>query len=261
MKMPFVKMSGSGNDFVVIDNRKNILPLSISSFAIKVCGREYACADGLLLLEKSSSADFKMRIFNSDGSEAQMCGNGIRCIALFAFERKIARKRMIIETKAGLIDASVNGNAVKANLGFPKNPVLNRSVVIAGRNIKVHSVNTGVPHAVVFNENIEKLGRLIRRHKIFGRAGANADFVKVINSRTIKVRTYERGVEAETMACGTGAAASAYICGRLGFVKWPVKVITSGGELLSVGLKPNGIYLDGKVMNVFEGKLFWRGIK
>jgi len=256
----FAKLSASGNDFVVIDNRRDILSCDRNTFARNVCRQKFGVgADGFLLLEKSGKADFRMRIYNSDGSEAEMCGNGIRCAGFFAFRRGIAKEKMEVETLAGVIDVTVNDTLVKANLGKPVGVKLNLTVSLNGRSYSVHSVNTGVPHAVIFNEtDVAGLGPLIRRHQIFGAAGTNADFVGVLSRNKLKVRTFERGVEAETLACGTGAAASAFVSFKLGMTGFPAEIETSGGEIVTIYFddKTGSVFLEGHVNFIFEGNLF-----
>ncbi|MDP2941715.1 MAG: diaminopimelate epimerase [Candidatus Omnitrophota bacterium] len=223
----FTKMVASGNDFVVIQGQceaKRSLPegdkaTSHKLLARKICDRKYGVgADGLLLLEKSKVADVRMRIFNADGSEAEMCGNGARCVALYV-SHKVTRSqghKLRIETRAGVIAAEVKKEQVKIKLTDPRNIKLDIPIKVGNRNIKVNFINTGVPHTVVFVEGLEKisvpaLGRQIRFHRCFASAGTNVDFVEAISNDSIQVRTYERGVEDETLACGTGSVASALV--------------------------------------------------
>lgn len=261
--IPFSKLSGAGNDFVVIDNRKKIVRSAFNRAAIKLCAPKTGIgADGLLLLEESATHDFRMRIFNPDGSEAEMCGNGARCIARFAYLKKIARSAMVFETKAGPIAAQIKNTHVKVQLG---DPLGFREVTVSiGKNsFNVFFVNTGVPHAVVLvddlkNAAVVEWGRGIRSHSFFKPAGTNVDFVSRIDSHTISVRTYERGVENETLACGTGSVASALISAKKNGVLSPVNVETRGGEILKVyfdyrdGTFSN-VYLEGEVKHIFDG--------
>ncbi|GAH44458.1 unnamed protein product, partial [marine sediment metagenome] len=188
-KIKFTKMSASGNDFVVIDNRENQISdvsSQISEFVKKVCQRKLGVgADGVLLLEKSSKADFKMRIFNPDGGEVEMCGNGARCIALWAKSKcKMQNAKCKIETKAGVLEAEVvSDNIVKLKMGDPTNPKLNFNLLVDDREYKVHTINTGVPHIVLFAEDLEKakvkeLGKKIRYHKEFAPEGTNVNFIR-----------------------------------------------------------------------------------
>lgn len=260
----FTKMTAAGNDFVVVDNRSGKVPGKAR--AKKWCDRKFSIgADGLLLLEKSKKADFKMRIINSDGSEAEMCGNGIRCIAQFAFDKKIVGRRFSVETLAGLIGCEVKGGVVKARMIDPKDLALDFSIPVAGKKTAMNFVNTGVPHAVSFVDRIEEvdvetLGRLIRTHDHFKPRGANANFVQARSGNAIDVRTYERGVEGETMACGTGSTASALVAAAVHGMKSPVSVKTKGGEILKIYFsKENGrfhdVYLEGPVQTCFEGRV------
>ncbi|MBI3991398.1 MAG: diaminopimelate epimerase [Candidatus Omnitrophica bacterium] len=264
-KIAFVKMCGAGNDFVVIDNRNVKVP-RLKRFAQEVCDRKRGVgADGLLLLEKSNRADFKMRIFNPDGSEPDMCGNGARCIAFYANRNRAASDKMTFETRAGLISAGVKGKNVKLKLNGPLKPALDIKLNIDGKTLIVSRINTGVPHAVVFvnnltSVNVKGLGKKIRYHKRFSPAGTNVNFVKVSGKHSISIRTYERGVEDETLACGTGSTASALISSLVKGVISPVNVNTYGGDILKIYFEKSGegfknVFLEGKVKEVFEGGL------
>ena len=268
-KINFTKLVAAGNDFLAIEAAGAAGVKSLSGFAKKACDRKYGIgADGVLLLDKSKTADLKMRIFNADGSEAAMCGNGARCTALWAAARRGRQKfSLSIQTKAGIITAGVQGQDVRVRLTDPCGMRLGLPVKIAGRTMHVNFVDTGVPHAVVFCEGLDGidvagLGRQVRHHKVFGAAGANADFVEVIDAGTIKVRTYERGIEDETLACGTGVAASAVIftakspcaCQAVSVVR----VLTRSGEILKVYLERahnrfTNIWLQGLVRIVAQG--------
>lgn len=264
----FTKSVATGNDFVVIDNRKSVIKGALPAIAKKLCNRFYGVgADGLLLVEKSDSADFKMRIFNSDGSEAQMCGNGSRCIALYAHVKGIAPADMKIETLAGILSANVHGDNVRVKLTDPKDIQWNLCLMIHECPYKVNVANTGVPHVVHFVNDIEsvevkKLGPKMRYHEEFSPHGANVDFVKIVDKdkNKIAVRTYERGVEDETLACGTGAVASAIISAEAEKLTSPVTVETRSGEILKVYFKYQDgnfkdVYLEGKARLVYEGDI------
>ncbi|MCX5707226.1 MAG: diaminopimelate epimerase [Candidatus Omnitrophica bacterium] len=230
LKINFTKMVASGNDFVVIDKLQAI-SYKLQTLARILCDRKYGIgADGLLILEKSKGADIRMRIFNSDGSEAQMCGNGARCAALYK-----GRKSIKIITKAGIVAAQLNGDNIKIKLTDPKDLKLNFPLRVSGRVIRVNFINTGVPHAVIFVEglgriNVVRIGREIRQDKKFAPGGTNVNFIEILAQNLLKIRTYERGVEDETLACGTGSAASSLIAYRLSLIKKPVKVLTRSGE-------------------------------
>lgn len=264
-KIEFVKMVASGNDFVVLDNRRRtICGSKLHAFAREACERNYGIGgDGLIAVEPSKRADFRMRIINPDGSEAEMCGNGARCAALFAKEKKIAGKKMSFETLAGMIEAEVNGDIVRLKMPDPTDLRREVRLLIENENYMAHFVNTGVPHTVIYVEDlgswdVKRLGREIRHHKTFAPKGTNVDFVQVQKGNLIKVRTYERGVEDETLACGTGVAASAIISAAMKDFKSPVTCLTKGGDKLKIYFKRNGdnftdVYLEGGAKKVFCG--------
>lgn len=260
----FTKAVATGNDFVIVDNRLGEIGTKLSAIAKKICDRKQGVgADGLLVIESSSKADFKMRIFNSDGSEAEMCGNGSRCAALYAAKNKIAKPDMTIDTIAGMLKAGVKGDVVKVKLTDPKDIKWNFCLDIGKCPYKVSFVNTGVPHVIHFTEDLDKvdvknLGSHIRYHDEFSPEGTNADFVKVIDKHNIKLRTYERGVEDETLACGTGAVASAVISAEAEKMSSPVTVHTRSGERIKVYFDIidgnfRNVYLEGKAKLVYEG--------
>ena len=267
-EIDFMKMSGSGNDFILIDNRKNIIKGNRSKIVKTLPQRKISIgADGLIFIEKARHQHFRMRIFNPDGSEPDMCGNGSRCAALFAYLKKIVPANMRILTNAGEIDAEIkNSDKVKVKLTAPKNLKLDYKLKINRKTLKVSYINTGVPHVIVFTQNLEKmdiesLGRKIRFHKIYATEGTNVNFVKINSSHNISVRTYERGVEKETLACGTGSTASAIISGMKNLAYSPVNVKTSGGEVLKIYFSKNDnyevsdVFLEGKVDFVYRGKV------
>jgi len=212
-----------------------------------------------------------MRIFNPDGSEPEMCGNGARCLARFAFIKGIASAETVMETRAGNVEAWVKGKKVKVRLVNPSDINLNFKISLKPRGSqKINFINTGVPHAVVFvpalsKVDVQNLGRAIRYHKRFAPSGANVNFVTLQGKNSLYIRTYERGVEDETLACGTGAVASALISGLQGKVSSPVEVHTRGGEVLKVEYiiekdrkrieKFKGVWLEGEVRVVYEGEL------
>ncbi|MBN1526030.1 MAG: diaminopimelate epimerase [Candidatus Omnitrophica bacterium] len=263
-KIAFTKAVATGNDFVVVDNRGGMIGRNIAGFARKVCDRKRGVgADGLLLVERSKKADLKMRIFNLDGSEPEMCGNGSRCIALYAKEKKIAPKEMDIETVAGVLSATVRDEMVKVKLTDPRDIKWNLCLMIHKCPYRVNFTNTGVPHVIHFVDDLERvdvkdLGWKIRYHEDFAPAGTNVDFVKVMDKKNIKIRTYERGVEDETLACGTGSVASAIIAAEAEKLDSPITVETRGGEKLKVYFEKDegefrNIYLEGRAQLVYEG--------
>jgi diaminopimelate epimerase len=269
----FYKMSGSGNDFIIIDNRDLSLDVGdLSEFARRICRRNISVgADGLLVIEPSGVADFKWRFFNSDGSMAEMCGNAARCVARFAYMKGIAGNHMCWETIAGVISAEVNDDIVKAKLTEPSALEADIQIKTDGKTFIVDSVNTGVPHAVVFLDDLDRCdvhnhGRLIRYHERFAPRGTNADFAAIIDSHKIMVRTYERGVEDETLACGTGCVASVLAAASRNMVETPVDVVVKSGETLRVHFlkeeeRFSEIYLEGRVRMVYHGFLFEEAYK
>lgn len=269
--LKFSKLEAAGNDFVVIDARNPKSRIKdLSKFAINICQRKYSVgADGVILVEKSKTADFKMRIFNPDGSEPNMCGNGARCIALYAFKHKIAAKKMCFETLAGTIEADVDAKlgVVKLKMSDPKNLCFDLKINILGKGIDCHFVNTGVPHVVHFVEDIDKIdvksiGREIRFCDVFKPDGVNVNFIKQKSAKAIFVRTYERGVEDETLACGTGSTASAIVFSVLNKIKPPIDVYTKGTAVLKLYFNADfknrtvkDVYLEGAVNEVFTGEI------
>lgn len=264
----FYKMSGSGNDFIIIDNMDLSLDAGdLSEFARRICQRKFSVgADGLVIIEPSDTADFKWRFFNSDGSVAEMCGNASRCVARFAYMKGIAAKEMSWETIAGIISAEVRDDAVKVKLTDPSPVEASIKIEAEGNNFILDSIDTGVPHAVVFVDDLDKCdvfndGRKIRYHDHFSPRGTNSDFAVVIDRRNLKVRTYERGVEDETLACGTGMVAAAITAAQRGLVESPVDVLVQSGETLRIYFENQDglwkeIYLEGRVKIVYQGLLF-----
>ncbi len=264
----FTKMLAAGNDFIILENRFG-LKGGLSDLAKRLCSRKYGIgADGLLVPEPSSKATLKMRIFNPDGSEAEMCGNGARCLVYWgASKRKV--KEVRLETKAGIILARIDKDNVRIKLTPPSGISLDLNLKLNKRNLKVNFINTGVPHAVIFVEGlqelaVEELGRLIRYHPKFKPQGTNVNFVEPKTKDYIALRTYERGVEEETLSCGTGVAASALIY-ILKFkpeaLKGSLRVETKSKEVLKVHFERRGSYfsqvwLEGKVKEVFGGRYY-----
>lgn len=267
--LPFAKMSGAGNDFIIIDHRQQRIPESEqSAFAQQVCRRKFSVgADGLILIENSEKADFKWRFYNADGSVAEMCGNGARCAARFASLSGIAGTSMRFQTIAGIIEAEVmdDGDTVSLRMTDPTGCLLGRQIEVLERRLEVSSIDTGVPHAVIFIDEedfpVKQWGKAIRFHPMFQPAGTNVNFVRLLADGSLHVRTYERGVEDETMACGTGAVASAIIAGLYRRTAVPVQVLTSGGERLTVVFSIRGddsigdVHLQGPARLIYEGRL------
>ncbi len=262
----FAKMHGSGNDFVLIDNRDALISREEAPEAARrLCARRVGIgADGLILIEKSDSADFRWGFYNADGSEAEMCGNGGRCAARFAFMKGIAPEEMHFETLAGIISAHVKGTRVKLQLSPPFGMFLDRELHVNGKPVKISFVNTGVPHVVVVVDDVEDVpvvetGRALRQHDFFAPDGTNVNFTSRIDRNRIAVRTYERGVEDETLACGTGSVASAIVMAVKGLAESPVEVQTRGGEILTIyhDLLENDeikdVFLEGETVHVYDG--------
>jgi diaminopimelate epimerase len=266
--LPFVKMSGAGNDFVVLDNRDLHLSLTREQIA-KLCDRHFGIgADGLLAVEPSNQpdADYRMRYYNADGGEAEMCGNGARCFARFVHPlRRVDAERVRFHTPAGLISGEYVGDEVRIGLTAPTETKVRQRADFGWGEIEYHFMNTGVPHAVVYVPDAEQVdvvaqGRAIRRSPIFPR-GTNVNFVQVAESaRKLIVRTYERGVEDETLACGTGVVASALLTHLVQKVELPLYVKVRGGDVLTVnarveGEEFRGVTLTGPAVEVYSGEI------
>lgn len=240
--IPFAKMSGLGNDFIIIDNRDRIVEeKDIPFLAQKLCTPRMSLGgDELMLIEEPrSGGDYRMRTINPDGTEVKMCGNASRCVARYAFTHGIAGRSQVIETLGGPVEAYVDEHEVRVGLQVTAGPVLNLQLDVEGKILTLHSVEiSGAPHAVVFMEKafeaskelIHRLGMAIRHHPYFPE-GTNVNFIEVVDRKTIYQRTFERGVEGETLACGTGATASGVVSGALGLVDSPVTVRVLGGTL------------------------------
>lgn len=264
----FHKMVASGNDFLVIDNRDRAIK-NQKAFAQKVCRQHLSVgADGVLFIEPSKKADLFMRIINSDGSEAEACGNGYRCVGLYAHKLLGLPKFMMAETLAGLIQIYVGKDMIKVKMADPagyRKSVSIDHVSLNGSVLKAAFINTGVPHTVIFAPNlktidVEDIGRKIRYHQLFKPRGTNVNFVQITGKNSLGVRTYERGVEGETLACGTGVVASAIVGYLTDRVVTPVEVTTQSGEVLRVYLDVKGgkiqnVFLEGSAEFVFEGAL------
>lgn len=260
----FTKMNGAGNDFVMVDNRKLSHSLTRDQIA-RLCDRHRGVgADGLIAVEPAENgADFKMRYYNADGGEAEMCGNGARCFARFA--SRVAGKAGAInfETMAGVVGAELLGENVRLKMSMPKDLAIGAELPVHGETLKVHFVNTGVPHAIVVVENLNavdvvRTGAAIRYHDHFAPKGTNANFIEVQAPRVLAIRTYERGVEGETLACGTGVCAAALIHSALTGAESPIEVRVKGGDTLSVSFAKSGdgftdVTLTGPADFVFDG--------
>jgi len=266
-KINFYKMSGSGNDFIIIDNRDNVVEENnLTEFIASVCRRKMSVgADGLILIENAVNTDFKWRFFNSDGTRAEMCGNGARCAARFAYMNKVAGSKMSFETDAGIIAAQVKDGLVKVKITGAKDIKIDFPIELKDGPLTVSSINTGVPHVVIPVDDIDsievvKLGRKIRYHEKFAPAGTNVNFYCPVKADKIAMRTYERGVEDETLACGTGAVACALVYSYKEKVKSPISVLTKSTGWLSVYFEKkestfDNIYLEGDARVIYTGKM------
>jgi diaminopimelate epimerase len=266
--VPFFKMQGCGNDFVCVDNRVlEYDPEAMPEIVMAVCRKAFGVgADGMIFLDhapEGSGLAYKWHFFNADGSRAEMCGNGSRCAARLAWMLGIAPARHVFGTDAGPIEAEVDedSNLVTVQLTEPKDLRLDMTVEIEQQEFPLHFVNTGVPHAVAVVEHLEavdvwKLGRAVRFHEAFKPAGTNVNFIAPDGAGRLSLRTYERGVEDETYACGTGAVASAVIARELGLTGDETVVTTTGGEELGVILRDGKAYLRGAAELVFTGSFF-----
>lgn len=275
----FTKMHGLGNDYVYIDCTKNGEPNNISDLAQFVSNRHFGVgSDGLILICKSDTCDFKMRMFNYDGSEAQMCGNGIRCVGKFVYDKGLTNKEKItVETLAGIkilnlnvVDGKVE--TVRVDMGKPilapekipviadKEPVQNLKIKALEREFEFTCVSMGNPHAITLVKDVdkfevEKYGKVLEYDEHFPER-ANIEFIEILDDKTIKMRVWERG-SGETFACGTGACAVAVACNLNGYTNEEVIVKLLGGDLhIKWDKEDNHIYMTGPATTVFEGELY-----
>ncbi len=267
MTLDFIKMTGAGNDFILADNRKGDLRLTQKQVA-RLCHRQFGIgADGLMLLvpSRTRKADWAWQFWNSDGSEAEMCGNGARCFARYvASTTGWTAPTLSFETAAGVIHAELEADRVTVNLTSPHSLRLREKVMTSTGELEVSSLNTGVPHAVVFVPDadqamVQQRGAELRWHDHFKPKGTNVNFAQELGPGHIRVRTYERGVEGETLACGTGAVACATLLGEWGEAGGVTRLRTRSGKTLTVTLRPGpeGLTpsLAGEGRIVFEGVL------
>ena len=267
MNQPFWKMHGAGNDFILIDDREQKFPDQDHDLIHKIATPKYGIgSEGVILIQPSESADFRMRFYNPDGSEVEMCGNGARCVARLAHEIGVAPASMKFDTVAGVIAAEIlSEDQVQLTMTRPKDLRLNVELVLQEQTFPYHFVNSGVPHVVIemqdlANQDIHSLGAAIRYHDAFQPNGTNVNFIEVTGPDRLNVRTYERGVEAETLACGTGMVACGLIAGSLGKVSTPVKITCASGDVLEVNYIANqdsmdNVTLTGPAVHVFKGEI------
>jgi len=274
VNLRFTKMHGLGNDFVLIDCRDKTVSgqaSAISNLSKRLCHRRFGVgADQVLLLYPSNIADFKMVIFNADGSEVEMCGNGIRCFAKYIWDRKLSDKKVLsVETAGGIIRPERSGQMVKVDMGEPvlegrlipvniDGMVKDFPLIIEDKEFKITAVSMGNPHAVIFVDDLDgfdvkRYGSRIENNGLFPRR-INVEFIEVLDSERIRMRVWERG-SGETMACGTGASAAAVAASLKGFTGKRVNVILAGGELLIEWKEDNHVYMTGPAVEVFEGSM------
>jgi diaminopimelate epimerase len=282
MKIHFTKMHGLGNDFILIDCRVQACPSgtkNLRDISRQLCDRRFGIgADQILLLDNSSKADFQMRILNADGSEVEMCGNGIRCLAHYIWDRRLSEKDVLeIETLAGIMKPERSGDLVKVDMGAPifepekipvnlisnlksqiSNLIVDYPLQIADREFNITCISMGNPHAVIVVDDVSGFpvtyyGPMIETHAIFPRK-TNVEFIQVLDRAEIKMRVWERG-SGETMACGTGAAAAAVASALKGLTEKTVTVHLLGGDLLIEQAVNKHVYMTGPAVEVFEGSV------
>jgi diaminopimelate epimerase len=265
--IPFYKMSGSGNDFILIDNRGDILSgVALDDFIRNVCRRKMSAgADGIILIETDADLDFKWRFYNSDGSRAEMCGNGARCAARYAHLNGMAGREMVFGTDAGPIRASVDADRVKIEMTPPHDYRPPFTLTVDGRAVEMSFINTGVPHAVIRVDDLASvpvsvLGRAVRQHPEFAPAGTNVNFISNPDGNRIGIRTYERGVEDETLACGTGSVAGALVHALQTGCTSPIDMLTRSGNRLTIHYEITettcqAVFLEGDARVIYTASL------
>lgn len=263
-KIPFSKMSASANDFIVLDNRSGHFSEIAGELAKRLCARRYSVgADGLILVENSNKASIRARFFNPDGNEFNTCGNGGRCAARFALQSVITGRKMHIETNAGVVDAEVIGNSVKLRFVSPSRVQLNKTFLLKGRQISGHFVRLGDPHFVLYaknlrQQNIVPVARQLRYHEAFGPEGTNVHFIEPVSRSHIGIRSYERGVEDETLACGSGCVSAALATISSEQAESPITFEPQSGIPVIVhvhGPAHHEIYLEGDARLICRGEL------
>jgi diaminopimelate epimerase len=258
--IPFTKMSGTGNDFIVIDNRSKLFVGNETDLFSQLCQRRVSVgADGIILLKEGIRAPVRMHYYNADGKEAPMCGNGARCAGFFAYEKRwVHQNHFLLEADDGIHDVTVSSHDVRLSLPAPTDCQTDVGILRETGWREGGFMNTGVPHYVLFVEDVdsvlvEETGRYYRNHQKFA-SGTNVDFVQYVSDGRLKVRTYERGVERETLSCGTGSVASALFASREFELSSPVEIITLGGHLaVHFNSDWSEISLSGRVSIIYEG--------
>lgn len=271
--IPFTKMTGAGNDFIVIDNRLRVFNLAWPLFARRICDRRYGIGgDGLLVIDPTLSAAFTMLYYNADGSSGGMCGNGGRCVSRFIMESSEVDS-VTFEALGHVYRANLIGTQISLQMKNPIHQRFNILVDIPQYQVRTHFIDTGAPHAVLFTDEmpepaqkilstdgVDHIGREIRHHQVFAPDGTNVDFINISGDQTISMRTYERGVEGETLACGTGAVASALVGALQRGMRSPITIHTRGGEDLLIMFAMDGenfhdVSLQGSAKFVFAGRI------
>ena len=266
MLWSFEKYAGCGNDFILFDNRAGTFPLSHPAIIETLCNRKRGIgADGVLLLEKSKDADARMRIFNADGSEAEMCGNGLRCFAKWLATLGVQFPTLSIEVMGRKLKTRKVGDAISIEMGIPANIEWNIPLDYANQTLTVHHLNTGVPHTLLFVDELDsidlnELGPMIRNHQLWNPKGTNLTIAQQTGPQNLKIRTYERGVEGETLACGTGATAAALAAAHLFGMMSPLVIETLSKEELTVHFDHqngnfSGVTLTGGAQLIFKGAI------
>ncbi len=256
-RIEFTKLQCGGNDFVLIDLRRCSLPVSLSDLATQVCRRRVSVgADGLLVISTKDESDIYLLYFNADGSEARFCGNGLLCASQWVHTRAHQENPIRFDWNNRKYETWVAENGVRSELPPPQDLRLDMRLESGG---EVSYVVVGVPHVVRFETELEQvdvggLGRRIRCDSALSPEGANVDFCQRVDTGEIRLRTYERGVEGETLSCGSGAAAATYVAYHKGMVNTKVKVLSAGGEAI-IDIDGDRIFLEGKPVVVYEGVL------
>jgi len=267
MEIPFWKYSGCGNDFIIFDNREDVFPSDDRQYIERLCHRHWGIgADGVILLETSLTADFKMVVFNADGCRTSMCGNGLRCLMAFIHDQELASIICTIETESFVHQLQLNDDAtITATMPPPHQQRWHQLLTLNNQQLEIHALNTGVPHAILFVNDIatvdmNKLGSAIRHHHDFYPHGTNANIAHINDNNIIDLRTYERGVEAETWACGTGATATAIAAAIVKHLPSPIKVRVRSGDLLTIAFDVSNhhisnISMTGPANRIFQGTM------
>ncbi len=266
MELAFWKMHGAGNDFILVDDRDGTFPADLELISRLCRAHTGIGSEGLILIQISNNADFRMSFFNPDGREVGMCGNGARCVARLAYDLGIAPASMQIETRAGIHRATIHQNSVTLELPPPQHYRPSASLALQdGRSIAYAFIDTGVPHVVVETDDISSYpvvqdGRAIRHHDAFAPEGTNVNFVQHMGTSNLLIRTYERGVENETLACGTGITAAAITVAKGHNLQPPINVVAASGDRLSVGFAAHeeaidNVTLTGPAEYVFRGEM------